>query len=99
MTTFWLHHLSIAPATRNSATSRSSARSTIRQVHANATSLDAHDRRGARYSSRRGRVCSPPHLDLEQRSSEPRGRTRTHVEVEGDVLKCLGLDIQPRRTT
>jgi hypothetical protein len=24
------------------------------------------------------------------------GRTQTRVEVEGDVLKCLGLDIQPR---
>jgi hypothetical protein len=34
---------------------------------------------------------------LKQRSSEPRRRTRAHVEVEGDVLKCLRLDIQPRR--
>jgi len=39
-----------------------------------------------------------PTSTLKQLSSERWGRTRNHVEVEGDVLTCLRLDIQPRRT-
>ena len=39
-------------------------------------------------------LLSLPHIDLRQRFCEPRGRTRTRVEVEGDVLTCPRLDIQ-----
>ena len=55
---------------------------------------------GSRMSTNRSNVeavtvlLSLPHIDLRQRFCEPRGRTRTRVEVEGDVLKCLRLDIQ-----
>ena len=39
-------------------------------------------------------LLSLPHIDPRQRFCEQRGRTRTRVEVEGDVLTCRRLDIQ-----
>jgi len=49
-------------------------------------------------SAAHARLPGGPHIDLRQRFCEPRGRTRTRVEVEGDVLTCLRLDIQRART-
>jgi hypothetical protein len=45
----------------------------------------------------RGRA-PPPHRPKTGVSGATGGRTRTWWEVEGDVLKCLRLDIQPGRT-